>query len=348
MKEEYFSMLNQIKQEYTSNINMNSNILLVDGLNTYIRSYIKTPTMNEDGIHIGGITGFLNSIGYALKLTGATRCILVFDGKGGSVRRRKLFPDYKANRKNKINFNRTYHFNSADDEEKNMARQLARLMEYIQCMPMSIISVDNIEADDAISYIAKNVYDKNENKIVIMSSDKDFLQIVDDRIQVWSPTKKIMYDKNKILNEYGIYHENFIYYRILDGDKSDNIPGIKGMGLKTIKKHFNFLLETKKIEMEDIYIKCEIDKSKYKVLNTILENKSQLELNYKLMQLNDVDISSTSKMSIIHSLNKKLPTVNKFALRKLYITDNISSDAFNLMSFVSDTLRNIYAYSNKP
>lgn len=347
MNEKYFLLLDQINKEQQENITMNSKILLVDGLNTYIRSYIKTPTMNDDGIHIGGITGFLNSIGYALKLTGATRCILVFDGKGGSVRRRKLFPNYKGNRRNSINFNRTYHFKSSNEEEKNMARQLSRLMEYVQCMPVSIVSIDNIEADDAISYISKNLYNKNENKIIIMSSDKDFLQLVDDRIQVWSPTKKIMYDKNKILNEYGIYHENFIYYRILDGDKSDNIPGINGIGLKIIKKHFNFLSDTHKIKLDDIYVKCEINKSKYKILNTILENKQQLELNYKLMQLSDVDISSHSKMSIINSLNKTVPTVNKFALRKLYIADNISPSAFNLMSFVSDTLRNIYAYSNK-
>ena len=62
-----------------------------------------------------------------------------------------------------------------------------------------------------------------------MSTDKDFLQLVDENIRVYSPTKKLMYDEERVLDEYGIPSTNFLLYRILDGDKSDGIPGIKGV-----------------------------------------------------------------------------------------------------------------------
>jgi len=66
------------------------------------------PSMNDDGMHTGGIAGFLKSIGYAIKLINPTRVIVVFDGSGGSQKRRKIYPDYKKGRKTKIKFNRTY------------------------------------------------------------------------------------------------------------------------------------------------------------------------------------------------------------------------------------------------
>jgi len=76
-----------------------------------------------------------------------------------------------------------------------------------------------------------------DSKITIMSTDKDFLQLANERIKVWSPTKKKMYDEDAVLNEYGISSHNLIWYRVLDGDKSDNIPGVRGLGLKTIQKN---------------------------------------------------------------------------------------------------------------
>src|SRR5665213_2739147 len=75
-------------------------VLLVDGLNMYIRMFAAVPTMNGDGEHVGGITGFLTSLGNIIRLFKPSRVVVVFDGAGGSQRRRKMFPDYKANRRN--------------------------------------------------------------------------------------------------------------------------------------------------------------------------------------------------------------------------------------------------------
>ena len=68
-----------------------------------------------------------------------------------------------------------------------------------------------------------------------MSTDKDFLQLKNGRVKIWSPSKKKMYDDKSVFEEFGIFTK-FIWYRVLDGDKSDNINGVRGLGLKTIKK----------------------------------------------------------------------------------------------------------------
>ena len=72
-----------------------------------------------------------------------------------------------------------------------------------------------------------------------MSTDKDFLQLANGRTKIWSPTKKKIYDEQAVFDEFGITAKNYIWYRVLDGDKSDNINGVRGLGLKTIKKNMS-------------------------------------------------------------------------------------------------------------
>ena len=103
-------------------------VLIIDGLNTFIRVFSVIPTTNDDGIHVGGIVGFLRSIGYTINMFRPTRVIIVFDGKGGSTRRRKLYPEYKAKRKTKYRVNRAYDFASPEDEKQNMIMQLQRIV----------------------------------------------------------------------------------------------------------------------------------------------------------------------------------------------------------------------------
>jgi hypothetical protein len=90
MNNRYFSILEEIKKKggKLDDGHFNDKVLIIDGLNTFIRVFSVIPTLNDDGIHVGGIVGFLKSVGYAIKMLNPTRCIVVFDGKGGSVRRR--------------------------------------------------------------------------------------------------------------------------------------------------------------------------------------------------------------------------------------------------------------------
>ena len=118
----YISILDEIKKKGGSldGGEPNDKVLIIDGLNTFIRVFSVIPTTNDDGIHVGGIVGFLKSVGYAIKMLAPTRTIIVFDGKGGSNRRRKLYPEYKAKRTTKIRLNRVNEFENIDDERHSM------------------------------------------------------------------------------------------------------------------------------------------------------------------------------------------------------------------------------------
>ena len=192
--DKYLSILDEIKKHGgdVDSTNPNEKVLIIDGLNTFIRVFSVIPTTNDDGIHIGGIVGFLKSVGYAVKMLAPTRTIIVFDGKGGSTRRRKIYPEYKQNRRTKYRVNRSYDFASEEDEKQNMIMQIQRTVEYLETLPLTVLSYDNIEADDTIGYLCKQVF-THSKQVVVMSTDKDFLQLANGRTKIWSPTKKKFY-----------------------------------------------------------------------------------------------------------------------------------------------------------
>ena len=317
----YLSILDEIKKKGGSldGGEPNDKVLIIDGLNTFIRVFSVIPTTNEDGIHIGGIVGFLRSIGYAINMISPTRVIIVFDGKGGSNRRRKIYPEYKQNRRTKYRVNRSNSFASQDDEKMNMVMQIQRVVEYLDTLPVTVLSYDNIEADDTIGYICRQVL--TDSQITIMSTDKDFLQLANGRIKIWSPTKKKMYDEQAVLDEYGISSHNLIWYRVLDGDKSDNISGVRGLGLKTIQKKLPFLSENRIVKMDE-------------VLNELPEHKDTIELNYKLMQLSDVDISGSTKTKIIQRVNEPINRLIKFQFEKMFLEDKLFTALPNVTSWL--------------
>ena len=330
----YLSIFDEIKKKGGSldDGNPNDKVLIVDGLNTFIRVFSVIPTTNPDGIHVGGIVGFLRSIGYTINMFRPTRVIIVFDGKGGSIRRRKLYPEYKKKRKTKYRVNRTYDFASPEDEKQNMIMQLQRIVEYLDTLPVTVLSYDNIEADDTIGYLCRQVLTKSE--ITIMSTDKDFLQLANGRIKIWSPTKKKMYDEDAVLNEYGISSHNLIWYRVLDGDKSDNIKGVRGLGLKTIQKKLPFLSETRIVEMDE-------------VITELPESKDIIELNYKLMQLSNVDISGSTKTKIMERVREPINRLIKYKFQKMFLEDKLYSALPNLNSWLLTNFNQLNHYAEK-
>jgi 5'-3' exonuclease len=330
----YLSILDEIKKKGGSldGGEPNDKVLIIDGLNTFIRVFSVIPTTNEDGIHIGGIVGFLRSIGYAINMIRPTRTIIVFDGKGGSNRRRKIYPEYKQNRRTKYRVNRSNSFASQADEKQNMIMQIQRVVEYLDTLPVTVLSYDNIEADDTIGYVCRQVL--TDSQITIMSTDKDFLQLANGRIKIWSPTKKKMYDENMVLEEYGISSHNYIWYRVLDGDKSDNISGVRGLGLKTIQKKLPFLSENRIVEMDE-------------VLNELPEHKDTIELNYRLMQLSDVDISGSTKTKIIQRVNEPINRLIKFQFEKMFLEDKLFTALPNVTSWLLTNFNQLNRYAEK-
>ena len=138
---------------------LNSDVLLVDGLNCFFRSFMAVPSMNDNGLHVGGIAGFLQSVGYASKLLNPTRIVIVFDGTGGSMKRRKIYPEYKNRRKTNLKYNRSYEeLNSEEQEDRNLQNQLLRVVGYLDTLPVTVMRADHIEADDTIAYAAKQYF----------------------------------------------------------------------------------------------------------------------------------------------------------------------------------------------
>ena len=334
MNRKYLSIFEEIKSK-GGKINgrePNDKVLIVDGLNTFIRVFSVIPTTNDDGIHVGGIVGFLKSIGYTINMVRTTRVIIVFDGKGGSDRRRKLYPEYKDKKRTKYRLNRSYDFASMDDERQNMLMQLQRSVEYLDTLPLLTLSFDHIEADDTIGYISRQVL--TDSKIVIMSTDKDFLQLANQRIKIWSPTKKKMYDENAVLEEYGISSHNLIWYRVLDGDKSDNIPGVKGFGLKTIQKKLPFLRENSIADIND-------------VITEVPDSKEIIERNYKLMQLSDVNISASTKTKITKRVNEPINRLIKYKFQTMFMEDKLYTSLPNVTSWLATNFNQLNNYAEK-
>ena len=219
--------------------------------------------------------------------------------------------------------------------------QLGRLINYLDTLPITSMSIENIEADDAIAYITKQVL--KESQCFIMSSDKDFIQLVDDRIAVWSPTKKKMYFKNDILEEFGISAENYLMYRVLNGDKSDNIPGIPGVGLKSLLKRLPQLSENTRLTVDDL-IQLTMD-SKIKMLNAINENYDLLSLNHKLMQLEEVDISGKAKESIRNIIGQPIASLNKPKFQLMLVEDKMNTAIRNHEFWLREVFMPLHAFS---
>jgi len=342
MKKDYFKIFDNLQEGNSYESKPNDKVLIIDGLNTFIRSFAVSPVTNDNGVHVGGISGFLLSIGFAIKTLNPTRVIICFDGKGGSQRRRKLFPEYKANRMVRTKLNRTNSFVDKDSEDQNMKMQLGRLIQYLDLLPVQLIAPQNIEADDSIAYLSKQVL--TDSKIFIMSSDKDFIQLVDDRIAVWSPTKKKLYFKDDVVQDYKIPAHNYLLYRTLTGDKSDNIPGIRGTGVKTLEKRLPSIFSDKQLTIDDIIDEC--GDSNIKVLQSIRENREVLELNYKLMQLREVDISGSSKEKIMNVADNSIPRLNSMQFKVMIIEDGLNNAFKNLDFWLREKFSSLDIHAN--
>ena len=136
------------------------------------------------------------------------------------------------------------------------------------------------------------------------------------------------------MDEYGISSGNLIWYRVLDGDKSDNIPGVRGLGLKTIQKKLPFLSENRIVNIDE-------------VVDVLPESKDIIELNYKLMQLSDVDISASTKTKIIDRISEPINRLIKFKFEKMFLEDKLFTALPNVTSWLANNFNQLNRYAEK-
>ena len=314
----YDALLNKVQPSAPRKVN--DHILVIDALNTFIRNFTTIRLMNPQGAHVGGMIGFLKSLGFLTRTFNPTRVVIVFDGPGSSASRKNINSDYKANR----DINRITNwemFDKKEDEYASMADQIGRLIEYLQMLPVDMISMPKVEADDVIAYIAQQF--GNDNKVTIVSSDKDFLQIVNENVEVYAPTKKRIFGPADVKEEVGVLAENYLVMKSLLGDNSDNLSGVKGLGPKGIFKHFPDLVDKPGTGLEYVFEVCEAGVEKTKIFAKVLNQYDRVWQNYDLMNLMEPRLSDPQKDLILDLMDGCPSQLNIMAFLLMLKQDNI-------------------------
>lgn len=329
MIKEYQRILSVLKKEYDEKASQtyNSNILLIDGLNNYIRNWVVNTDVNQDGVHVGGITGFLRSMTKMIEMFKPTRIIITFDGKNGSTRRRAYFPEYKMHRGHGMKLNKRFDFINEEDETKQKVKEFARLYEYLKQLPVTLVMIDNIEADDVIGYICQE-FAENEDvrNINIISTDKDFFQLITEKVTVYNPVKKKLYNNESVLSEYNIHPKNFILFKSIIGDKSDNIPGVAGIQIKTVNKNFPQLREETIYNIDSLADKTIFPNCADTVYKKLADNLEQIKRNYRLNVLAKSNISTQSAIKIIDRFKYIPDKKTYFGINALSLQDRLNFD----------------------
>ena len=302
-------------------------VLIIDAMNMFFRSYITNPSISTNGNPIGGLKGFLQSLQKSIREVSPDEVVICWDGGGGSKKRKLIAKDYKQGR-SPIRLNRSIRQMTREQEIENKNWQMTRLFSYLNELPIIQLIFDDIEADDVISYVAQHpAY--GEWQKVIVSSDKDFFQLLNEKTILIRPIQKKIVNKNNIIEDFNIHPNNFALARAIAGDKTDNLPGVPGVGLPTIAKRFPFLKEEKSYTINDIVQHCEDNEEKnIKAYKNILDRKGAVDLNYTLMQLYAPFISVQSKSKIDFTISNFEYDYDPQAFKEMMIQDGFGQFSF--------------------
>lgn len=288
-------------------------LVLIDGHNTFIRNYVRSPYMDRDGQRAGGTVGMVTSVRKIINDFKPSNVLVVWDGEGGSQKRRSIYSAYKEGRK--VRLNEEYDFGETPEGRmENMRKQRNDSSELLALLGVPQARADAVEADDLIAYVAGKM--DHPNGVIIVSTDQDFLQLIRSRsvvcssvnqeyhadsacpecalqseVRVYSPVKKKMYDHQTFISEFGVLPENFRMVKALAGDSSDNIEGVKGFGFKTVPRSFPFLTE-RYVTADEVLVAAE---GLAGVLGKrLVEGKSRFLENLTLVDLSEPMLSATA------------------------------------------------------
>ena len=300
--------------------------------------------VNPDGVHIGGLGGFLRSLGALINQTQPTSVYVVFDGAGSATNRKNLLPEYKSGR-NLQRITNWEVFEDLDDEHDAKVDQIVRLIQYLKMLPIKTTIIDKVEADDIIAVLSKKLVERYNSTVFIVSSDKDFVQLVTDKIILYRPMEKEYYNTETVKEKFGVLSENFILYKTLLGDNSDKIPGVKGLGEKGIFKKFPELTE-KKLTLEDIF---DISARKFKehvVYSRIVHDRTKLENSYKIMDLSIPMVDDQQIEYLDYLIEEKFPDLNSKMFIQLYNEDKLGGMIRNLDIWLKEKFYHFKGYKD--
>ena len=331
-------LLNNMDEVNDTPSSKHDRVLLIDGLNLFFRNFAMLNIVNENGVHVGGLGGFLRSLGTLINVIEPTSMYIVFDGENSSMNRKNILSEYKAGR----HISRITNweiFNDVEDEHDAKLDQIVRLIDYLKCLPVHVTALDKVEADDIIAHLATTItQDNDDSRAFIVSSDKDFIQLVSDQITVYRPIEKDFYTRDTIVEKFGVLPENFILYKVLMGDASDKVPGIKGLGVKKLMKFFPELNE-RILTLDDL---IEISTRKYKehvIYSRVVFEEKNLRKNYKIMDLHNPMMDDLEKKYIEDQIEKQPPVLNVVPFLKFYQEDGLRHLIKNVEFWINNQFR---------
>ena len=260
--------------------------LLVDGDSLLKTAYHGAKNLYYKETHIGGIYQFLTMLRKSLNEYKYDRVFVFWDGQFSGRLRYDLYKEYKSNRDKDF-------YNETPPSEPELFIQKERVKQYLEELFVRQFEDLVIEADDAIAYYCSKI--KEDEKIVIVTNDRDILQLINDRIGVYIINKKRIITTTNYSDYFNHHYTNLKLLKILSGDNSDNIKGIKGVSEKTIIKYFPEFVK-KTLTLEEIFSKIEDiqseRKNRLKTLDNIInkvtvgvQGESIFDVNEKIINL---------------------------------------------------------------
>jgi 5'-3' exonuclease len=270
--------------------------LLVDGDSLLKTAYHGAKNLYYKETHIGGIFQFLTIIRKMLNEYKFDRVYVFWDGPFSGRLRYEIYQDYKSNRDKDF-------YNEQPPSEIDLYLQKERLFSYCEELYIRQYRDEIIEADDAIAYYVKNMYE--DESVVILTRDRDLCQLINDKVSVYDLNLKKIVSKKNYLVDFDHDPTNLKLIKIITGDVSDNIKGIEGVSEKTLVKFFPEIME-KTLTLEYIFSKIEViqqeRKSRLKTLDNILNKVTKgkqkdriYEINEKIIDLGNPLLTEDSK-----------------------------------------------------
>jgi 5'-3' exonuclease len=288
--------------------------------------------MTLNGAQVGGVVGFMKTLRGVCNDVRPTKIYVVWEG-GGSRRRRSLYPEYKMSRRPQ-KLNRFYDSEDIPDTVENHQWQVILLTRLFRNVPVIQIYVEDIEADDAIGYLAR--YKHRDDRKIFLTSDKDYYQLLDRKSIVYRPGRKEYVTFKSVKEEYGISCTNFALAKAVCGDPSDNIPGVQGCGFKTLAKRIPEFGNDDEMTIDFLLERCREQATKYAVLKRISESEEMIRRNWQLIYL-DMAMLSASHVSAIDNAAAAQAQTQKIELMRSLMREGITDidvDSF-LLSMAS-------------
>ena len=281
-------------------------VLLVDGDNLLTIGFYGVKNMLYRGQHIGGIYHFLNTLRKSFETYQLDKIVVFWDGLEGSQTRKKIYIHYKENRKQRIR---------TEEELNSYNYQRDRIKQYLEELFVRQGEYEYCESDDNIAYYTQN--SPNERKIVY-SSDGDLTQLVSGNTQIFNPSHQKLYKQNDtiVYNHEEILIENVRLVKMMCGDSSDNIAGIRGMGIKRFLSLFPEL-RTQQLTVEQVKDKCNVlfeqDKHNKLIANLLtgvtkhgVFGEEFFDVNNRIVSLDNPFLTDEAKEGIELLINENL------------------------------------------